>query len=124
MSDLGPLADTVRKARKHKGWGQQELAERAQVSLGVVSNLERGKTKPQPGNLRAIMAALDVDGYEQQRAELEELVHYPRDIEVVRDVIGMYLLSIPDEQRAAEVFEITREVFNRARAQEPRSDRP
>ena len=116
MTDLETLADTVRNARKQNGWGQQELAQRAQVSLGVVSNLERAKTKPQPGNLRAIMGALGLDGFDEH-ADEDDTRHWPRDIAVVLDVMGLYLNSIPEERRAEQIHAITRYVFNLAREQ-------
>lgn len=120
VSDLATLATAVRSARKRKGWSQQELADDAQVSLGVVNNLERQKTRPQPGNLGAILRALDLE-LEDVRApvEDEDARHWPRDIAVVLDVMGMYLLSIPEEKRSDEILAMTRDVFNRARQQGP-----
>lgn len=123
VSDLETLAGAVRSARKRKGWNQQQLADAAQVSLGVINNLERQKTRPQPGNLRAILHSLDIEAEEIERPAAEDARDWPRDVAVVLDVLGMYLMSIPEERRPQEILEITRDVFNRARAQEPRSDR-
>jgi transcriptional regulator with XRE-family HTH domain len=120
VSDLATLASAVRSARKRRGWFQPDLAKAAQVSLGVVNNLERGKTKPQPANLRAILTALDIEPEDiAGPADDEDARDWPRDIATVLDVMGMYLLSIPDDRRRDEILSITRDVFNRARAQGP-----
>ena len=39
------IADSLRRLRKAKGWTQQKLAERAGVSLIVVTKVEQGSTK-------------------------------------------------------------------------------
>lgn len=54
------LSKQIRDRRRRRGMTQQELAESAGVSLGMVSNLERGRTTAQPANLHAILAALDL----------------------------------------------------------------
>jgi len=120
MSDLATLATAVRSARKRRGWNQQELADEAQVSLGVVNNLERQKTRPQPANLRAILHALGIEPPEESERPDEgdvDVRHWPRDIWIVLDVMGLYLESIPEEKRAEQIHAITRYVFNLAREQ-------
>lgn len=120
LSDLAELAETVRSARRLRNWGQQELAAAAQVSLGVISNLERKKTRPQPANERAILDALDIAPVEDDEADDDgEARHWSRDVSVVLDVMGMYLESIPDDRREAQIHAITRYVFGLARDQGP-----
>lgn len=119
MSELGALADTVRSARKRKHWGQKELAAAAEVSLGVVNNLERGKTRPQPGNLRAILRALEIEEPKAQAGGEEDddfTPDFPPKIRAALDIMGMYLLSIPEDELEAETKSISRDIFNRARA--------
>lgn len=112
MDDLGTLADAVRKARKRKRWGQGELAEKAGVSLGVVSNLERLRTRPQPGNERAILTALGIETPEDaQQIDLERR-EWPRDVAVVLDVIGLFLTGTPEEARPDIIHDLTRFVMN------------
>lgn len=111
MSDLGTLADSVRTARKRKRWGQQELATRANVSLGVVSNLERKLTRPQPANERAILAALGIESDDDARAIDEERRDWPRDVAVFLDVMGLFLSSIPEDARADIIHDLTRQVM-------------
>lgn len=112
MSDLGTLAEAVRSARKRKRWGQQELAKRADVSLGVVSNLERKLTRPQPANERAILAALGLETSEDAAAIDEERRDWPRDVAVFLDVMGLFLSAISEEARADIIHDLTRQVMN------------
>lgn len=112
MTDLNALAVTVRDARKRKRWGQQELAERAQVSLGVVSNLERAKTRPQPANERAILTVLGIETAEDAATYDEERRAWPPDVAVALDVWGLFLTATPDGARAEMIHDITRQLVN------------
>lgn len=112
MDDLGALADAVRVARKRKRWGQQELAERADVSLGVVSNLERKKTRPQPGNERAILTALGIETVDDAEQNDEERRAWPPDVAVFLDVMGLFLTAVPNGDRAEIIHDLTRRVMN------------
>jgi transcriptional regulator with XRE-family HTH domain len=112
MDELAALADSVRAARKRKRWGQQELANRAGVSLGVVSNLERGKTRPQPANERAILTVLGIETADDAEAIDEERRAWPPDVAVALDVWGLFLTSTPEEVRSEIIHDITRRVMN------------
>jgi transcriptional regulator with XRE-family HTH domain len=55
-----------------KGWTQQQLAEAAGVTLGTVSDLERGAREPRPGTMARIARALgvripDIDEFAAER---------------------------------------------------------
>jgi transcriptional regulator with XRE-family HTH domain len=112
MDDLNRLAQAVRDARKRKRWGQQELAERAQVSLGVVSNLEREKTRPQPANERAILSALGIETADDAEQNDEERRAWPADVAVFLDVMGLFLSARPEADRAEIIHDLTRKVMN------------
>ena len=60
------LADRVKKLRKDKGLSQEELAEAAGVDPRTVQRIEKGKSKPQPANLRSIADALGVTVHDLQ----------------------------------------------------------
>lgn len=111
MDDLGALADAVRAARKRKRWGQDELAKRAEVSLGVVSNLERKKTRPQPANERAILTALGIETPEDAEVIEEERRAWPSDVAVFLDVMGLFLSAVPETARAEIIHDLTRQVM-------------
>src|SRR6476659_5703828 len=55
------LAKRLRDLRYSKGWGPDELANRAKISRTALYQIERGNTsKPQAGTLRRISRALGV----------------------------------------------------------------
>ena len=54
------FSDRLRKARKLKGWGQEQLASRLEVSTGAVGNWEIGPKLPTAENLGKIAVLLDV----------------------------------------------------------------
>src|SRR5277367_3040894 len=55
------LAQKVRDFRYSKGWGPDELANRAEISRTALYQIESGKTGlPRAGTLRRIAVALDV----------------------------------------------------------------
>lgn len=51
-----------RAARALLNWSQEELAEKASVSVTTLRNYERGATAPMTNNLNAIRAALEAAG--------------------------------------------------------------
>ena len=55
-----PVGDKVREIRKARGWLQQDLADRAGVSMQTVSNLETGRHVPGVATLSKIAKALSV----------------------------------------------------------------
>ncbi|NBD28051.1 helix-turn-helix domain-containing protein [Paenibacillus glycinis] len=62
------LAGRVRAFRKLKGYTQQELAAKLEISVAVLGSLERGTRKPDPKLLERIADALGV-GYADLTAE-------------------------------------------------------
>lgn len=68
MSDIGVLHppaaagnfERLRLRRKVRGLSLQEVADRADVSIGLLSQIERGLTMPSVKSLKAICAALDM----------------------------------------------------------------
>jgi transcriptional regulator with XRE-family HTH domain len=56
------LARMIRQARKEKGWGQEELAARSEVSLPTIKRYEGAKTAtPEPEQTRKLFRALGLD---------------------------------------------------------------
>lgn len=58
MSELKPLVKLV-KARKDKGWTQEQLAKKVKISRPLLSNIERGAALPSLENAYRIAKALD-----------------------------------------------------------------
>src|SRR4051812_16845185 len=68
------LAQRVRDFRYSKGWGPDELANRAEISRTALYQIESGKTGlPRAGTLRRIAVALDVS-MDELLADDEEAV--------------------------------------------------
>lgn len=123
------LADRVREARRARKMSQRELAAAADVSLGMVSNLERQVNVPQPANLRAILRVLDIDApppgglstpvlAEESGGRLEECetchrVMWPDEYELLFDMLGAYFNALPPDRRQAASRELVRDVTRR-----------
>lgn len=57
-------ARQIRAARALLGWSQQELADRAIISLNALNRLERGEVDPRVSTLMAVHKALTGAGVE------------------------------------------------------------
>jgi len=66
MSEVIPMitARQIRAARALLGWSQQQLADKAIVSLNVVTRIERGEVDPRLSTLTALHKALTKAGIE------------------------------------------------------------
>lgn len=99
------IGEQVAGARGLRGWTQRELAGEAGIAANTVRAIERGQTV-QPGKLARVMAALDI----KPLAEAQASAGYPVDIELIRDAIGLWLLDVPEAERAAQVRALLRAI--------------
>jgi len=63
LTDISPdegIGRKLRQRRSIKGRSLQEVADRAEISIGLLSQIERGMTTPSLKSLRQICAALDM----------------------------------------------------------------
>lgn len=83
MSEIGKrLGRRIRELRTQRTekWTQEDLAERAQISVSFLSMIERGERMPHVETLAAIASALDVSlselfvGTDRDPSQVEELV--------------------------------------------------
>ena len=58
------LGDNIRNIRIHRRYSQADLAEKADISIIYLSNIERGKKYPKPAILSQIAEGLEVEVYE------------------------------------------------------------
>jgi transcriptional regulator with XRE-family HTH domain len=58
------LGQNIRNLRAHRLYSQAELAEKADISIIYLSNIERGQKFPKPAILAQIAEGLDVEVYE------------------------------------------------------------
>ena len=57
----GAFSERLKMLRKERGWSQEELATRLDVSPGSVGNWEMGPYEPHPKTLRKIAALFEVE---------------------------------------------------------------
>src|ERR1051325_7181552 len=55
----GHIGQRIRYYRQRLGLNQTELAKRAKVNQGFLSEIERGRRKPSPSSLQALSVVLD-----------------------------------------------------------------
>jgi transcriptional regulator with XRE-family HTH domain len=87
------LSERLAEARKHLGWTQAVLAERAGVSQSTIGNLESG-TRSRPRNLLAIASALGVSAVWLEFGTGRTFADSPRlrsDVDELASLIQSYL---------------------------------
>lgn len=102
------IGKQVREARKNQGMSAATLATKAGIAANTVSAIENGRSV-RPGNLRAVLDALGIEPLAERQAR----IGYPPDVELVRDMVGMYLMALPESERADVAFGITRYLAGR-----------
>jgi transcriptional regulator with XRE-family HTH domain len=58
------LAQNIKSFRAQNGWSQADLAERANISIPFLSDIERGNKWPFPETLEKIAKSFEVDVFE------------------------------------------------------------
>lgn len=96
------IGELIEERRKAVGWSQGRLAQEAGVSEPTIRKIERGSTDVQPGKLAAVRAALQIPAPGAAGGR-----HFPRDIELVQEMVGLWLLGVPESERAAKVLRMT-----------------
>jgi transcriptional regulator with XRE-family HTH domain len=65
------LGANLRRFRNLRQWSQMELAEKANISMNFLSEIERGNKWPYPETLQNLADSLSVEAYELFRPENE-----------------------------------------------------
>lgn len=102
------VGERIVAAREALGWNQGELAKRTGFTDKTIRKVEHGE-RVAPGTLRKI---LDVVGIEPL-ADTQRRMGYPAEIEIIRDVVGMYALGLSPEERTQLAGDITRFLMER-----------
>ena len=73
QSDLALIGSRIKAVRTGKGMSQADLAVKASVSLPLISNIERGKTRMQLETFVKVAEALQVSADHLHRADVPEV---------------------------------------------------
>ena len=73
QSDLALIGSRIKAVRTGKGMSQADLAVKASVSLPLISNIERGKTRMQLETFVKVAEALQVSEDHLLRADVPEV---------------------------------------------------
>lgn len=102
------LARRLRALRERRGWTQEELAERARLSVSFVSLLERGERGPSHDTLLQVAEALEVPladlfREEDEQAGTHRLVDFARARHLSRAQVDR-LLAVAEQLFAGEAL--------------------
>ena len=98
------IAGMIRRARKSRGWTQDDLAREAGVAPGTVGAIELAK-KVRPGSLRAVLDALALSPEVMDEGDADGP---GADVQLVLDVVRKYLEGKTGEDRTAAVHALIR----------------
>lgn len=99
------IGSTIRKFRTEKGMSLKELAEEAQVTSSLLSQIERGQANPSLNTIRLISSALDIPLFkffiEEQKEERFQVIHKEDRKHLVDQGVDYELLT-PDRNTEIE----------------------
>lgn len=104
------LPGRVREERRRRKWTQRQMAEKAGVALRTYQNFEARTGSPQGANLRAILAAVEMDDSQEALAEATRDEWRPS-TKVFLDMMGAYLETMPEKDALEITHQITRQIF-------------
>lgn len=104
--EIGAL---VEQRRKELGWSQERLAVEAGVSDTTIRKIERGSGTVQAGKLVKVRERLGIPAASTTQ-------HFDRDVELVQQMVGLWLQAVPPEQRAARVLVMTQFLYQQGTA--------
>jgi transcriptional regulator with XRE-family HTH domain len=112
---LAEIGRRVVEAREARGWNQRQLADATELTDSTIRKVEKGNSV-KPGTLRKVLDAVGIEPLVEQ----QERIGYPRDVQALLDLVGMYLVALPESERVRVAFETT-QFLNSRRAS---SERP
>lgn len=106
---LKQVGQVVVDAREAKGWNQAALAAEAGLSDNTIRKIERGVSVA-PATLRKVLDVLGVEPV----AETLRREGYSADIELVLDLVGLYLTALTPDERLPVIRDLTRFLAQRS----------
>lgn len=104
----GDLPERVRAIRKERRMTQEQFAEAAGVRYRAYQNFENGVNRPQPANLRKILAYAGIDAGDEQ-ADREPV---DGEVSYFLSVVQMWLTNMDPERRTYVIHELTRRIVS------------
>jgi transcriptional regulator with XRE-family HTH domain len=111
MQQLKAIGEQVVDAREALGWSQTELAARTGFTDSTIRKVENG-VRVSPGTLRRVLDEVGIEPASEQKK-----VVYPRDVQAMLDLMGMYLVAIPEGERTEVMYDVTRYLLGRQPSQ-------
>ncbi|HZC17942.1 MAG TPA: helix-turn-helix transcriptional regulator [Caulobacteraceae bacterium] len=105
---LQSLADTIRRARRAKGWSQRELGARAHIPQAQISRIENQEVDPQATTLLELARTLDL-----------ELLLAPRSAVTAVEAVVRGAEERSEGRASRDLFARLRKAANEARAADP-----
>ncbi len=106
------LGSRLRKIRKRKGLTILQVAERANLSLSFISEIETNKKKPEEETIRALGAALGLtsDELEEVRidARLEEMGMTQPEFTMMFKEIAIGRMTLAEKRKILNAYELIR----------------
>ena len=108
------LGANLRKFRNRREWSQMELAEKANISMNFLSEIERGLKWPYPENLQNLADSLDIEVYELFRPETalepeisKYMERFTKDVTIaVQESVKKSLQNVNKQYQTASKHEI------------------
>lgn len=97
----GRVGAQVRRARKARGWTDNDLAEAAGVAPGTIVRIENGRPV-RPGNMTAVLNALEIPPISETARTVDATV------KLALDVVETALMAIPEDRRNEAVHNLIR----------------
>ncbi len=106
------LGSRLRKIRKRKGLTILQVAERANLSLSFISEIETNKKKPEEETIRALGAALGLTGDELEEvridARLEEMGMTQPEFTMMFKEIAIGRMTLAEKRKILNAYELIR----------------
>lgn len=108
-SSMSDFASWLVSARGGAGLTQDELAAQTGVHVNTIKNLEAGKTKRPSAQVAAALRERlgAMPSVEEVRDE------YDRHTRAFLDLVGAYLMALPESKRLDRIFDLTRYLVTR-----------
>ena len=98
LSQRQEVAQEILAARESRGWSAATLAKKAGISPTTMTKVSNAESV-HPGTITKLRDALGIEPLTVVAAR----EGYPADVAMVQEVVGMWLMAVPEEDRPAAV---------------------